>query len=344
SKIEAGRMTLERIPVDVRALTEDAARAYGVLASHKSVRLGVEVCDSVPSAVCIDPLRLRQIIVNLLSNAVKFTDAGSIGLRVWAAEDSPKDAQCCVDLAAQKEGGGVNGRDRVATGFPGAARVTLNLEVRDTGMGIPHDKLERIFEKFTQGDGSISRRFGGSGLGLTITRRLAELHGGAIHVESEPGVGSTFTVTLQCETAGRTDITAVRAARACILVVDDNAVSRRMVTSILEKGGYSTAAAIDGREAIGKLERGKFDLVLMDVQMPGMDGLEATRQIRGRKELASLPIVAMTAHAMDGDQEMCLRAGMSGYISKPVHADHLLHTVDVMLNAAQEAGKPAAHD
>jgi CheY-like chemotaxis protein len=272
----------------------------------------------------LDPLRLRQIIVNLLSNAVKFTDHGWIRLHI-SAREAP---------AGQKTS--VNGKGS-------SGRTLLRLEVRDTGMGIPREKLESIFEKFTQADNSISRRYGGSGLGLTITRWLVEAHGGSIAVASEPGSGSTFTVTLPCEVATR-ERPGNRTSLGCILVVDDNAVNRKMVTAILEKAGYSTSVAVNGRDAIEKLERGGIDLVLMDVQMPVIDGLEVTRQIRAREQWAWLPVIAMTAHALEGDQEMCLRAGMNGYISKPVHGSHLLHTVETMLAAGQEARNSAAHD
>jgi signal transduction histidine kinase/CheY-like chemotaxis protein len=326
SKIEAGRMTLEPIPICVRSLAKDAVRAYAVLGSHKGIRVDAEIASDLPAMVRIDPLRLRQIIVNLLSNAIKFTDNGSVRLRISAAT---------LPLPGSRRP--VNGTD-ASRGFG----TVLQMEVSDTGMGIARDKLERIFEKFTQADGSVSRRFGGSGLGLTITRSLVELHGGTIRVDSEPGNGSTFTVTLPCEVAARAEPAKPRSL-GCILVVDDNGVNRKMVTAILEKAGYSTMIAVDGGEAIDTLHQGGIDLVLMDVQMPVIDGLEVTRRIRALEQWSSLPIVAMTAHAMEGDQEMCLRAGMNGYISKPVHATHLLQTVEVMLTA-QDSARPAAHD
>jgi signal transduction histidine kinase/ActR/RegA family two-component response regulator len=300
SKIESGRMVLERISVEIRGLLRDAARAYAVVASGKGVRFDLQVESHVPSAVRADPLRLRQILVNLLSNAVKFTEAGSVMLRVSMADSR-----------------------------------NLLIVVRDTGMGIPPEKLDAIFDKFTQADGSISRRFGGSGLGLTITRRLVELHGGTIRVESAPASGSTFSITLPCEPVEQPEQEQYRGAARRILVVDDNAVNRKMVTAILEKHGYVTATAVDGSEAIAALEREGADLVLMDIQMPVMDGLEVTRQIRSRNSWTELPIVAMTAHALDGDQDMCLQVGMNAHISKPVHAEHLLHTVETALRARE---------
>jgi CheY-like chemotaxis protein len=293
-------MVLERIPVDVPVLINDTVRAYALVAAGKGVRMETRIEPAVPKIVRADPLRLRQILVNLLSNAIKFTDTGSVTLQ--------------VSVTAKSE---------------------LQIQVHDTGMGIPRDKIDLIFDKFTQADGSISRRYGGSGLGLTITRRLVELHSGSITVESEPGAGSTFRVTLPCEKV--VEMPAAKRngdPRGHILVVDDNAVNRKMVTTILEKHGFRTAVAAHGREAIAKLEREGADLVLMDIQMPVMDGLEVTRQIRSRNGWSELPIVAMTAHALDGDQQVCLEAGMNAYISKPVHAEHLVNTVEAALRVA----------
>jgi CheY-like chemotaxis protein len=214
--------------------------------------------------------------------------------------------------------------------------------VEDSGTGIPADKLLSIFDQFTQADGSVSRKYGGTGLGLAITRRLVELHGGNINVSSELGRGTVFTVTLPCESASASaaDIAAPASARAAesgehsarILVVEDNQVNQKVVTAVLRKRGFHIELANDGREALHKLEvSAAFDLVLMDVQMPVLDGLEATRLIRKETRWKHLPIIAMTAHAMNGDKERCLEAGMSGYISKPVHPSLLLSTVDEFL-------------
>jgi CheY-like chemotaxis protein len=228
--------------------------------------------------------------------------------------------------------------------FTNPGEFTLRIAVQDSGAGIPADKLLSIFDKFAQADRSVSRRFGGTGLGLAITRSLVELHGGDIRVQSELGRGSVFSVTLKCEAddAGAGQPATVLEQFTClpcapgnaarILVVEDNQVNQKVVTAVLRKRGFSIEMASDGQEALNKLnDSPAFDLVLMDVQMPVLDGLETTRLIRKEPRWKELRIVAMTAHAMNGDKERCLEAGMNGYISKPVHPSLLLSTVDEFL-------------
>ncbi|MGP0072713.1 MAG: ATP-binding protein [Bryobacteraceae bacterium] len=321
SKIEAGKMTLEKIPFDPRVLLADCIQAHQPKAKENSVSLRAEVSADVPQQISGDPLRVRQIVSNLVSNAVKFTEHGAVEVQVGGKFIQP-------------------------------GQFLLQITVQDSGTGIPADKLLHIFNKFEQADESISRKFGGTGLGLAITRSLVELHGGEVRVQSELGRGSTFTVTLPCEAsvaagaaagafeettslaslipsvAGPSSAAPVSSA-ARILVVEDNHVNQKVVTAVLRKRGFSIELANDGQEALNKLEKGgSFDLVLMDVQMPVLDGLEATRLIRKQARWNGLPIIAMTAHAMNGDKERCLEAGMNGYISKPVHPSLLLSTVD----------------
>ena len=311
-------MVLEKIPFNVRSVIEDCIKSHVAKAVQKRIDLRFQ-CEASPHLdVLGDPLRVRQIVANLLSNAIKFTDHGWI----------------CVTLSA----------DRRADG-----RVDVKLQVTDTGTGIPADKLPAIFEKFTQADGSITRRYGGTGLGLAITQRLVDMHGGEIRVESEVGKGSTFSVTLLCEAAP-----AVPKAQAPqkiemapdpleppsgarLLVVEDNLVNQKVVLAVLRKKGFRLEVANDGREALAKLEApdAAYDLVLMDVQMPVLDGLEATRCIRRNPRWNRLPIVAMTAHAMNGDRERCLEAGMDAYISKPVQPAHLIATIEKHLAASR---------
>jgi signal transduction histidine kinase/CheY-like chemotaxis protein len=309
SKIEAGKMTLEKIPLDVRALVADCIKVHQPKAAENAVGLKIETATDVPRQIVGDPLRIRQILENLVSNAVKFTEHGTVVVRTGGKFTAP-------------------------------GRYLLDIQVQDSGTGIPPDKLLHIFDEFTQADRSVGRKFGGTGLSLAITRSLAELHGGKVHVESELGRGSTFTVTLPCEAVAAAAVESAAPAAAPappdspsgsvrILVVEDNHVNQKVVTAVLRKRGFSIELANDGQEALQKLENnGSFDLVLMDVQMPVLDGLEATRLIRKQPRWNSLPIVAMTAHAMNGDKERCLEAGMNGYISKPVHPSLLLSTVD----------------
>jgi signal transduction histidine kinase len=315
SKIEAGKMTLEKLPFDLRALLADCVKAHQPKATENAVSLRLEVSPDVPLQITGDVLRIRQIVANLVSNALKFTEHGSV--TVWAGGE-----------------------------FTQPGKFTLRITVQDSGAGIPADKLLSIFDRLTQADGSVTRRFGGTGLGLAVTRSLAELHGGGIQVQSELGRGSTFVVTLKCEadataSAGEqkpnlADVvpstSGASGSAARILVVEDNQVNQKVVTAVLRKRGFSIELANDGQEALNKLDSSAaFDLILMDVQMPVLDGLEATRLIRKEPRWKALPIIAMTAHAMNGDKERCLEAGMNGYISKPVHPSLLLSTVDEFL-------------
>jgi signal transduction histidine kinase/ActR/RegA family two-component response regulator len=305
SKIEAGRMSFETVPFDLCTLIEDCVKSHAAVGAAKGIVVAAEVARTVPRHVKGDPLRLRQILNNLLNNAVKFTEQGRVTLLARTLPDA-------------------NGHV-----------ASVEFAVVDTGIGIPEDKLNLIFEKFTQADTSISRRFGGTGLGLAITRSLVDMQGGDIRVSSTPRVGSTFSVTLPYEIAVEPVPTPAPDSAAAgnpvpprILIVEDNQVNQKLVSALLNKSGYSVTIAANGIEALEALQKTDFRMVLMDVQMPVMDGLETTRRIRRDPRWQSIPIVAMTARAMEGDKQSCLSVGMNGYISKPIHAAHLLSVVE----------------
>lgn len=326
SKIESGKMGLERIPFQLKSVVNESIKTHQARARQKRVELQAEVSGEVAESVYGDPMRFRQILGNLLSNAIKFTDSGHVRVTLRLSSDSRED------------------------------RTEYELMVEDTGVGIPADKLEKIFDKFTQADGSITRRFGGTGLGLTITRRLVEMFGGRIWVESTEGQGSKFFVRLPLETATKpkrnpaeqpdnsTEQAPASGPKLRVLLVEDNAVNQKVVLAILTKRGFEVEVAANGLESLAALQRDTFDLVLMDVQMPYMDGIEATRKIREDLGLLHLPIVAMTAHAMTGDRERCIDAGMNDYVSKPVNPSTLVHTIlrHIEQNRAQSTGRPAA--
>jgi len=313
SKIEAGKMQLEEIPFDLRSLAEDCVKAVQPRTDGRQIRLDCVIDSDVPRRSAGDPLRLRQILVNLLSNAVKFTEAGRVCLRM-TLDGSPN---------------------------------CLLIEVSDTGAGIPADKLSLIFEEFTQVDGTISRRYGGSGLGLAITRRLVKILGGEISVESELGKGSTFRVRLPSKPVCEHDSCVLgRVADnrengkplnhgVTILLAEDNLVNQKVVTMMLQREGYRVEIANHGGEVLPALDRSAASLILMDMQMPVMDGLEATRLVRADKRFRDVPIVAMTARAMDSDRELCLRQGMDGLVLKPVDRARLIAAV------AKHLGKQA---
>lgn len=329
SKIEAGKMVLEKIPFNIRTVLDDCLKTYQARASQKKIALHLEVDASAPTSIIGDPLRVRQIVTNLLSNAIKFTEQGWVCLRLSTSH-------------GDRESGGAE----------------VRIDVSDTGTGIEADKLVTIFDKFTQADGSITRKYGGTGLGLAITKRLAELHGGVVKVVSQAGKGSTFTVQFPLEVVGAAsqpvevapqdngiaDIRDSRAAR--ILLVEDNLINQKVVIAVLRKKGYVIEVANDGREALARLEAEPkgCDLILMDIQMPVLDGLETTRLIRRDPRWEQLPIIAMTAHAMNGDKERCLQAGMNGYISKPIQSQHLVATIMQHLDArgVEKAPEPAS--
>ncbi len=317
SKIEAGKMMLEKIPFDARAVVEDCVRSQAAKAGQKKIDLRFESNAGPHPNLLGDPLRVRQIVANLLSNAIKFTDQGKILVS--------------LELSPRPDG-----------------RITATIQVSDTGPGIPADKLTKIFEKFTQADGSVTRKYGGTGLGLAITRKLVEMHGGAVRVDSQVGNGSMFEVTLPCEAAPEAaqsvapELSEIHGeapaerAPARLLLVEDNLVNQKVVLAVLRKKGYLIDVANDGREALNKLaESVHYDLVLMDVQMPVLDGLETTRLIRRDPRWDHLPVVAMTAHAMNGDRERCLQAGMNAYISKPVQPAHLIATIERQLTSGE---------
>ena len=320
SKIEAGRMILEQVPFDLRSVAEDCVRAQSAKAQQKGVELRFEYAGDMTN-VTGDPLRLRQIVANLLSNAIKFTEKG------W-----------------------VNVRQSVSAGADG--KLSMVLDVADTGAGIPAEKVPLIFEKFTQADSSISRKYGGTGLGLAITKRLVELQGGQIRVESRVGRGSTFTVEIPFETAPaaepavelpheqRAAVPAAKQAR--LLLVEDNAVNQRVVLAMLRKKNYAIDVANNGQEALDKLEQRHGTVQPDSDGRPDAGAGWSGNHTRDppQQNLDYLPIVAMTAHAMIGDRERCLQAGMNAYISKPVQQAGLIAVIEQYL--ASGTGQAAA--
>jgi len=310
ARIEADRLGLIDEPFRVREAVASTLASVRLRVEQKGLTLRSSIADDVPAELRGDSLRLRQVLLNLLSNAIKFTTEGSIELRVERM-DTPPDPQC-----------------------------SLRFTIADTGIGIPRSRQQAIFEPFIQADSSTVRNYGGTGLGLTISRRLVEKMGGEIGVSSEPGQGSSFFFTalfrrLAAQVkrpTGQYPTPRVGQERAMhILLVEDDSTSRMLVGGILRRDGHTVEEACEGEPAVAAVRERDFDVVLMDVQMPGMDGLAATRAIRALaedkdpnvKQRSQVPIVAVTAHAMRGDAERCLEAGMNRYLTKPIQADRL---------------------
>lgn len=295
SRIERGALELELISFNLPALLKSAAQAFQHSAQQRGLQLHLELDDVAPAPqVQGDPTRLRQILVNLIGNALKFTERGEVRIQAhWQALDNQV--------------------------------LWLTCKVHDTGIGISAERLETMFDAFQQADNSISRRYGGTGLGLPIARTLAECMGGTLKAHSEPGRGSCFTLEIPLPfsaqrppqaTHNATPAPAAQALRP-VLLVEDNAVNQTVIEAMLRSLGYQVELVVDGAQAVTAVRERSFAAVLMDCRLPVMDGYEATRRIRDLGSSGRLPIIALTANALQGDREACLQAGMNDYLAKP---------------------------
>ncbi len=313
SKIEAGHMDLEAIEFEIASTIPEIINPYIQQAAVKGLRLSLHIEPSVPARVSADPLRLGQVLKNLVSNAIKFTDRGTVEVKLAAIESMP-------------------------------GSVRLRFDVIDSGIGIEPAKLQNIFEAFEQADSSITRRFGGTGLGLTISRRLAVLMGGDLSVVSTSGKGSVFTFELNVgavsqlpekgqRLAARPESTPLQGLK--VLLVEDNPINQKLALALLGLDGHTVTVAEDGEAGLAQWRLSPFDLILMDVQMPILDGLEATRRIRQDEKHSGgrIPIVAMTANAMAGDRERCIEAGMDDYLAKPFRRSDLQEIIERAITA-----------
>ena len=307
STIESGQLALEKAPFSLVSVLSQAMKVVSPAAQAKGLALDVDADASIPSHLIGDRLRLGQVLVNLLSNAVKFTDAGRVTLSTRLVP---------------------------ATSITPA---TIRIEVRDSGIGIEPEHLSRLFQPFEQGDASMSRRFGGTGLGLAISKRLVELMDGRLWGESRPNVGSTFSLELPLR-AAEVPAPPSRPVKAAVplapparnlrlLIAEDNPVNQRVASRMLQRLGYKADVVDNGRLAVEAVERQAYDVIFMDVQMPELDGLEATRRIKART--GQVPwIIALTAHALEDDRKQCLSAGMNDFLSKPVQLTELTAAID----------------
>lgn len=309
SKVEAGKIDITPIDIDLRHKLSRVFKTYEALAREKSIDLQIIIAPHLPTSLRLDPVRLRQCLSNLLSNAIKFTEKGKVTVAI--------------------------------TGAPKGACYELIMHVSDTGIGISSDKLDHIFDSFQQADGSTTRNFGGSGLGLTITRRLARLMAGDLSVVSKPGRGSIFTLRLMANTCqekrmlkepSKEPIPPKGFCGRRLLIVDDNLINRRVARSLLDVYGFDLHEAVDGLDALDKLAGSQFDLVLMDMHMPRLDGMGATKSLRESDGINKhIPVIALTANAMQGDRERYLAQGAQGYVSKPINERDLIREIGKVL-------------
>ncbi len=301
SKIEAGKLRLDEEPLSIAKLMSDMQAMFEHSAKEQGVALNLLVAPDVPDLLCGDALRLSQVLTNLISNALKFTPAGAVTVEVQVRQLQDRE-------------------------------VELLVSVKDTGIGIEADKLHDLFESTTQADVSTTRQYGGTGLGLAISQHLVQLMGGRIWLDSEPGRGSTFSFTVRLQLPDDREAEAAETPVSggvsgfgglTVLVVEDNQTNQMLASAMLRKLGVRVALAGNGAQALDLLAEMRVDAVLMDCQMPVMDGFEATRKIGQQSSLRDLPVIAMTANAMQRDREACLAAGMSDYVAKPISMDEL---------------------
>jgi PAS domain S-box-containing protein len=324
SKIESGKLDIEAIPFVLDDVVGGVVDIVGMHARARGLDVRLLMPPPLPGALVGDPSRLRQVLLNLGSNAVKFTERGQITFAIELIE--------CGERWAR-----------------------LRFDVRDTGMGMSPDVQRKLFQPFSQGDSSITRRYGGTGLGLMICRHLLRMMGGDIEVESEPGAGSRFGFELRFEMLAAAQARAMSVSRATqqegaklasreslrgahLLLVDDNPINREVASAFLLRAGVRVSIACDGREALAMLGRERFDGVLMDCQMPNMDGYEATRQIRELPQWRELPVIAMTANALVSDRDKVLAAGMNDHIAKPLRIDEVFATLARWIRPAVAPG------
>ncbi|MFN3697072.1 MAG: response regulator [Pseudobdellovibrio sp.] len=310
SKIEAGKMNLEKIPFNLQEELKDFFALAKNVAQQNDIDLILKFDNNIPKYIIGDPLRIKQIIMNLINNSLKFTSEGHVEVNFAIQSKSEK-------------------------------HISLNIEVKDTGVGIASEKLDEIFLAFHQADSSTTRKYGGTGLGLAICNKLAEMMGGKILVESQIGVGSKFTLNCPFDIANTEEIKILSTSSVIfnsgdkiqsnqslslnILLAEDNEINQKIAASFLKKMGHTVSVASNGLQALDKFNSQKFDLILMDIQMPEMNGYDATRAIRDLEKILKTrtPIIALTAHALRGDKEKCIQNGMDDYISKPLFYDDL---------------------
>ncbi|MDP6714692.1 MAG: ATP-binding protein, partial [SAR202 cluster bacterium] len=328
SKIEAGKLDFEEAPFDLRTLVVQTVAMFSLKAKEKGLKLNSTIDDNIENTLTGDPGRLGQVLVNLIGNAIKFTDQGSVTLDVR------------TDVRSDSE-------------------ISLRFSVTDTGVGIPQDRQDAIFDAFSQADSSTTRNYGGTGLGLTIATQLVRHMGGRIWLESQTGVGSKFQFTANFRLIDETLTTppseSEQGSKALsedhnsrpgasfnsmkVLLVEDNDLNQMLASEILELNGYEVVVAENGRRALQLIDEIAFDLVLMDIHMPVLDGYQATRAIRESEVITEthIPIIAMTANAMDGDEQKCHEAGMDGFIAKPFRPDRLVSVVKKALSLGEGA-------
>jgi len=326
SKIEAGELKIEAVNFNLKDITSQVRDILSYKAQEKGIELTTHIIHNVPVWLKGDPLRIRQILLNLTNNAIKFTDSGSVGIE--------------ISLESETED-----------------QVHLLFKVRDTGIGIGKEEQKHLFQSYSQAGAEITRRFGGSGLGLCISKQLVDLMDGSIGVDSKEGEGATFwfsfpLIKQKGTKKSRTDLFKIETHRQLpngfrkkdlsILLVEDDAINQKIAKILLEREGFKVTVVENGVKAIEALERQTFDLVLMDVEMPEMNGYEATRRIRSynsEKIDRKIPIIAMTAHAMSGDREKCLNSGMNDYIPKPINIHLLNDLIDQHISRKEDIPK-----
>jgi len=316
TKIEAGRLSLERTEFDVREGAEAVMALLRPRALAKGLSLQLDIAEDIPKSVVGDPLRLRQVLLNLVSNAIKFTEEGHVRLEAALACDT-------------------------------SYGLAILFRVTDTGIGIAPAVIQKLFTPFTQADSATTRKYGGTGLGLAISRRLVQFMGGSIGVDSEPGRGSTFWFVVPVGTVETAPIPEIAPpetpppvsippdAKGRILVAEDNPINQKVALRALQSLGYTAEVVATGKEVLAALDRRCFDLILMDCQMPEMDGYEATAEIRRREAgYGHIPIIAMTANAIEGEDSRCRASGMDDYLSKPMRFAALSHMLERWLAAS----------